>query len=110
MGIELKFTDNSDDVLGALIAARAQALEAIGMMAESYAKDDCPVDTGRLRNSITHAVENEEQAVYIGTNVEYGKFIELGTSRMRAKPYLKPAASHHSAEYKAIAESALKNA
>ena len=32
------------------------ALEACGLQAERYAKMLCPVDTGLLRNSITHAV------------------------------------------------------
>ena len=27
----------------------------------------------------------------IGTNIEYGPYVELGTSRMRAQPYLRPA-------------------
>lgn len=110
MATEVKFTDNSAKVLSALPPAIERALEAIGMVAESYAKRDCPVDTGRLRNSVTHAVDGEERTVYIGTNVEYGVYIEMGTSRMRARPYLAPAATHHKEEYKQIAEQAMKNA
>lgn len=71
MAIDVKITDNSDEFLKALPEQIEQALTAIGLTAESYAKQDCPVDTGRLRNSITHAVEAGEQAVYIGSNVEY---------------------------------------
>lgn len=63
--------DNSEEFLKALPEQLEQALTAIGLTAESYAKQECPVDTGRLRNSITHAVEAGEQAVYIGSNVEY---------------------------------------
>lgn len=33
-----------------------RALKAIGIMAETYAKENCPVDTGLLHNSITFAV------------------------------------------------------
>lgn len=69
--IEVNLTDNSDLVKNALEEQIEAALIAIGMTAETYAKRDCPVDTGRLRNSITHAVEAGEQAVYIGSNVEY---------------------------------------
>lgn len=50
------------------------ALEAVGMQAENYAKGLCPVDTGNLRNSITHEVENET-TVAIGTNVEYAAYV-----------------------------------
>lgn len=108
MAIDVKITDNSDKFLDALPEQIEQALTAIGLTAESYAKELCPVDTGRLRNSITHAVESGEKAVYIGTNVEYAAFVELGTSRMKARPYLKPAATEHTAEYKSLAEQALK--
>jgi HK97 gp10 family phage protein len=55
------------------------------------AKQLCPVDTGRLRNSI--AVELEEGGMNgaVGTNVKYAPFVEFGTSRMPAQPYLLPA-------------------
>jgi HK97 gp10 family phage protein len=105
---DVKITDNSGEFLDALPEQIEQALTAIGLTAESYAKRDCPVDTGRLRNSITNAVETGEQSVYIGSNVEYAAFVELGTSRMKARPYLRPAATEHTAEYKSLAEQALK--
>ena len=73
--MEVVIKDNSDEFLKALPEQIEQALTAIGLTAESYAKQECPVDTGRLRNSITHAVESGEKAVYIGTNVEYAAFV-----------------------------------
>lgn len=106
--MDVKITDNSGEFLKALPEQIEQALIAIGLTAESYAKSDCPVDTGRLRNSITNAIRSDEESVYIGSNVEYAAFVELGTSRMKARPYLKPAATEHTAEYKALAEQALK--
>lgn len=48
------FTDNSEEVKAAVAGSIARALDAMGMQAEKYAKGLCPVDTGRLRNSITH--------------------------------------------------------
>lgn len=106
--MEVVIKDNSEEVLKALPEQIEQALTAIGLTAESYAKELCPVDTGRLRNSITHAVESGEKAVYIGTNVEYAAFVELGTSRRKATPYLKPAIENYVDEYKRLAEEALK--
>jgi len=106
--IDAKITDNSGEFLKEMPQKLERAMIAIGLTAESYAKQDCPVDTGRLRNSITHAVESKEQAVYIGTNVEYAAYVELGTSRQTAQPYLKPAASEHSSEYREIVEQAMK--
>lgn len=96
--------DNTDEVLGELEKAMARALERIGLSAEGYAKKECPVDTGNLRNSITHAVEMDEKAAYIGTNVEYAPYVELGTRRSKAQPFLKPAATEHSTVYKRIFE------
>ncbi len=82
--------------------ALTKALEEIGLTAENYAKKACPVDTGRLRNSITHVARPSEKAVYIGTNVEYGPYVELGTRYMKARPYLRPAASGHASTYRGI--------
>lgn len=104
---EIKITDNSAEVLRSLTSAKERALEAIGLQAEGYAKMLAPVDTGRLRNSISHTTNDE--AAYIGTNVEYAAYQELGTSKMAAQPYLRPAVENHVDEYKAIAERYLKD-
>ena len=113
--------------------------EAAGNAMQELTEQDA-VDTGRLRNSITYATKQhteaksfswqegaksgapggsgttepkgtpEKDTVYIGTNVEYAKYIEEGTSRSAARPYLKPAASEHGDEYRKIAENILRNA
>lgn len=69
MSVDVK--DNTEQVLSELEKAYERALTRIGMQAESFAKKDCPVDTGRLRNSITNEVALNEKAAYIGTNTEY---------------------------------------
>ena len=102
--------NNAAQVEAALNSAIAKALTMIGQQAEGYAKAICPVDTGRLRNSITNAIDTEANAVFIGTNVEYGPYVELGTSRRHPHPYLKPAASDHADEYRAILKSCLGSA
>ena len=80
--------------------AAAVALEEIGLLAERYAKELCPVDTGNLRNSITHTVDEENLVAYLGTPVEYATYVEMGTSRMKAQPYIRPAFENHMGEYK----------
>lgn len=97
--------DNSALVKSELRAAIGRALERIGSQAEGYAKDLCPVDTGNLRNSITHTADGK--AAYIGTNVEYGKYVELGTRHQKAQPYLKPAAANHTGTYSNIVKDEL---
>lgn len=100
--------DNAQRIADAIDQALARALEEVGLVAEGYAKKACPVDTGRLRNSIAHQVRPSEKSVYIGTNVEYAPYVELGTSRMKPQPFLRPAAADHEGTYKKIFESELK--
>lgn len=106
--IEVQVTDNSDQVKAAKNAALAAALEAIAEAAEGYAVVLCPVDTSRLKNSITHAVNEAEEQAIIGTNVEYAPYVEFGTVKMKAQPYLKPAIKNHTDEYMDIAMDYLK--
>lgn len=106
--MKVDYKDYSKEVLAALEKGIKNSLEAIGLTAETYAKEATPVDTGRLRNSISHAVDGE--AVYIGSNVEYAPYVELGTSRAKAHHMLQKAATEHSAEYKRLAEDAVKSA
>lgn len=130
--IDIQITDNSGEILKALEEKKKAALTGIGIQAEGFAKRSTPVDTGRLRNSITHAVRGDD--VYIGSNVEYAIWIELGsgiyasdgkgrqspwgyydrngkyhvTRGMKPRHMLKKAASEHTEEYKRIIEAIMK--
>lgn len=75
--VNVTVTDNTGLVREALESATRNALTAIGSTAERYAKQETPVDLGRLRNSMTHVVQ--DNSVYVGTNVEYAPYVELGT-------------------------------
>lgn len=99
--------DNTDQAVDGIDSAIGVALEKIGLLAENYAQKKCPVDTGNLRGSITHEVDTADNAVYIGTNVEYAPYVELGTSRQKAQPFLKPAASEHGEQYRKVLKKAL---
>ena len=102
--------DNTDEVLSALEKAKKRGLEAIGLTAEGHAKKITPVDTGRLqlRNSISHATDDE--AAYIGTNVEYAPYVELGARGRQGVHMLKRSATEHTDEYKRLMEDSMKNA
>lgn len=100
--------ENTDEALADLKTAITTALEKCGLAAERYAKRKCPVDTGRLRNSITHRTDSDKKEVVIGTNVEYAPYVELGTSRQKAQPFLEPAVHDHEDRYRKIFESELK--
>lgn len=99
--------DNAREIENAISKAYMRGLEEVGLLAEGYAKKKCPVDTGRLRNSITHQLKGD--SVYIGTNVEYGPHVELGTRKQKAQPFLRPAAQDHSSQYRKVIQSALQN-
>lgn len=98
--------DHSDEFIKELNSKVSVALEECGLVAEGYAKRLCPVDTGRLRNSITHTQSGKTE--YLGTNVEYAPYVELGTTRTRKQPFIKPAIVDHIEEYKRIIEQNLK--
>lgn len=51
-----------------------------GKMVQGTAKANCAVDTGQLRNSIATTMESEH-TVSVGTNVEHGPYVELGTGQ-----------------------------
>ena len=127
------FNDYSAEVLNEFHDAVLRALERCGEQAEGYAKDLAPVDTGNLRNSISHKVDDGEPAVYIGSNVEYAAYVELGTGKYTeggrptpwvyqddngnwhwtagnpAQPFLAPAVKEHATTYRNIIEDELKN-
>lgn len=129
MAIEM--ISHREEAIQAKNDAIEKALEIIGLTAERYAKELCAVDTGRLRNSISHQVDGE--TVYVGTNVEYAPYLEFGTGKfaegggrptpwtyqdsegnwhttngMKPHPYLKPSIEDHLTEYKNIVQSILK--
>lgn len=65
----VKIESNVEAVTAEMKEKMAVWLDAIGLDAASTASSVAPVDTGRLKTSIDHAVVGNQ--VYIGTNVEY---------------------------------------
>ena len=132
--MDVEFINHSEEVLATFRQAAIRALEECGLVGEGFAKRLCPVDTGNLRNSISHKVDEGEPAAYIGTDVEYGAYVELGTGQYytggrptpwvyqdargnwhwtrgnRAHPFLKPAVADHTKTYSNIIKSELENA
>ena len=130
---EFTLTSNRELIESATAEAIQTALEAVGTQAVAHAVAEITaqgaVDTGRLRNSITKAVE--DQTVYVGTNVEYAPYVEFGTGiyvsggrqtpwsyqdskgnwhktrGMKPRPFLRPAFEKNLDEFKAIFESIL---
>ena len=115
-GKSIVFTDNLQEVLNAIDGALETGLVKIGAAAQGYAKDNTPVRTGTLRDSIGVEVKSDEKAAYIGTMIDkfpekpYGQYVELGARGRQGVHMLQRAASEHGSEYKQIMEDAMKHA
>ena len=109
--MSVKVVSHVDEVNAELHRKIPVILEALGIEAEGNAvaeiTDMKAVDTGRLRGSISHAKDND--SAYIGTNVEYAPYVELGTYRMAARPFLRNAITNYTNDYKAIIKEGLKS-
>ena len=110
--------------------AMVKAAISVGMLTTGYAQDLCPVDTGTLRDSITHAYNddsNHEVILLVGTNVYYAPYVELGhkqqpgrfvpkigkrlvKSWVNGKPFLRPAFENHRDEIEQVILNALEDA
>jgi len=75
---------------GLITEELGNAVRDLVLLVEAEAKKLCPVDTGKLRASITPVIESWA-AGYIGTNTEYAPYVEFGTRKMAAQPFLEPA-------------------
>lgn len=87
---------------GALEAACLPAVLEAALFIEERAKIACPVDTGNLRRSISTSgpsVGADGVSATVGTNVNYAAFVEFGTRRMAAQPFLGPALEQARAVY-----------
>jgi len=141
----VEFTDNSNQVIEEMQRKAKIALEAVGIQAEGHCKQELSntpkrIDTGLLRNSITHALGGEAPAkasyradkpkkngetpsgsysgsapkkkdpvVYVGTNVEYAPYVEMGTTRMAPNHFIKNGVTRNLDEYRRIIEQYMKS-
>ena len=134
----IRVVDNTVNVNKAVHEKIRLALSLMGDTVEGYAKEDCPVDTGLLRNSITHGqgggkpnitsykadrpkggvtmtgsystLDGESDAEYVGTNVEYAPVQEFNDMHHNVgrAHFLRDAGQKHIDELKNVAETTLK--
>ena len=83
MPFTYKIYNNAAEVLRATAVQKTRALEAVGIQAEGDVKDEITelgaVDTGRLRSSVSHQVDDD--SVQVGTNVNYAVYVHEGTGK-----------------------------
>lgn len=57
--------------------------------------------TGFLRRGVAYEVDRTRLRARVGTNVPYGKYLELGTRKMAARPWLLRTVTLHNAAIRA---------
>jgi HK97 gp10 family phage protein len=78
--------------------ARNEALREWAADLEKTAKDLAPKRTGRLERSIEADVSHNAGVAFVrvvGKATQYAYYVEKGTSKMKAQPFLGPAAQIH---------------
>ena len=85
----VEITDNRAQVLAALRAAEAAALEAAGQQITEAARAAAPVDSGALRDSIQYQIDGNQLTV--AAAAPYAAVVELGGPGRRVQPFLGPA-------------------
>lgn len=127
--------DLEQAVKKALTAVGMQASSDVSRYIANYSPKPI-VDTGLLKNSITYAISGKAPAiksysadpdkgdgkgsysgtapndkipaVYIGTNVEYAKYVQFGTSRMKPRDFMFAPIRANFDRYKEIMQNNLK--
>ena len=136
----VRIIDHSKEVIEALDEKLDLTLDLVGMFVASEAQDELDnsprrIDTGLLKNSITHAVsgkspaigaytsddgtksgsysgnapKDKDKAVYVGTNVEYGIYVHEGTSNMSPNRFLRNACERNVDQIKEYFKNNLKS-
>lgn len=110
--VEMDIDSHREELIDEIKSKMPAILEVLGQAGENNAKFEITalgaVDTGNLRNSITHTDDGEY--AYIGTNEEYAPYVEFGTSHYpEERPFLRNACLNHLDEYRQIFEEGLKN-
>ena len=118
MAFEIELTDNSPAYIAAVKKGVKLAVKNIAKQAASNVADITPVGTpettgkpgyigGTLQNSITG--RSDEDTAYISTDVEYAIYVEYGTIKMDAQPYMRPGIMDNMDEYEEIARQAIES-
>lgn len=115
-----KFSVDADKVISEAIretafkvqanAIRSLQTESVGRRYGKHiasAPGDPPnTDTGRLVGSIS--VRHEFQVAWVFTNLDYGEWLEFGTTRIDPRPWLEPAALEQAADFRSALKKSLE--
>jgi HK97 gp10 family phage protein len=99
------YQSNFPKVKYALTEIEKACFKEIGRLVRKDAKGRINSRTGNLKKNINFQVRRKDKSVRIGVKRKafYGIFLEFGTSKISAKPFITPAARENALQIRMIA-------
>lgn len=128
MGVKFDFKDNSDLIIGKFFKATEEAVEDAKLVAveavqeqmlygykDRHGKDGHTeiVDTGALFDSLEGKIVRVSQNAYtisVGSPLKYAKFVHNGTSKLKARPFIRDGLMKKRKEIEQAMKAPYKNA
>jgi HK97 gp10 family phage protein len=101
----IKLVNRSGKFMSQLSENQRQALEAVGKFIKAKMDSYTPVDTGNLKSHNSYQIVNNE--LFLQNDCEYAGYVEKGTYKMKAQPFMQPAVYNHVSEIKQISADSL---
>lgn len=105
----MAFESHLNEVLEALNEAKQQTLNNIGTYVTAEAQLRAAVDTGNMRRSTTFDIPSDNE-VDLGVTPEapYAVYVEKGSSKQQAQPFLEPTVMENIDKLESIAGQTIK--
>ncbi len=108
--MSVNFTDNSPEILAELERKKAMALRAMGGAGEGFVKEEITemgaVDTGRMRNDVTH--QEDSDSTTIGLATSYAIFVHEGSRGRGGRPFLRNGILDNKKQFEQLAKTILE--
>ena len=100
------YKSNINNVKNALNKSKKEICNEIGTFVTAEAQNRTTVLTGNLKRSETFEVMNNNSGVYVGatSDAPYAPWIEKGSSKQTAQPFLEPAVMDNISKIEEIAK------
>ena len=96
----VKFSSRIPSIIAGLEAKASVVVRKTLADIEAGAKDKAPIDTGNLQNSIAGEMDGPLSGKVIA-GADYAAYVELGTHKAAAQPFMVPSAEEARAPFKA---------
>lgn len=98
----MKVVMHPDSFLKELNIQLGTKLQQSSDVVKNNAKEEAPVASGELRESIRDVVDDQKLEAQIGSDLDYSLNVELGAKNTPANPFLRRALSKSTQAIKAI--------